>query len=358
MTAVDASSQTPVIPENKEGPGRHNHRDTAAHDGHLEADAPAAPAAGRPLPCLSSNNCTEGEGEKLHQLTGGHRRMAYVLAHELKHLVEFFGIERCGFLTLTFGDKHAPCLKEVQRRFHSLRTHVLSDRYERGIFVVERGETRSRLHLHGVVVVGSDIRTGFDFEAVMKRDYRSARPAIRSEWAFWRRTAPKYGFGRTELLPVRSTAEGIARYVGSYIKKQILHRIGADKGARLIRFMNYGPGDRKASSRLAWNSDRAWIWRQKVEAWARLFGMCEYDQIAERCGPRWAYVFGSQILGMELDSSTIYPSQAAAVESSRQWIARQATGWNAKMEAERESPWRAGRTFLLDPSYTGVKHAW
>jgi len=64
-----------------------------------------------------------------------------------------------------------------------------------------------------------DIRSGADFQAFKRRDYRSANSALRVEWAFWRQTCPKYRFGRHKLMPFKSTAEGIARYVGKYISK-------------------------------------------------------------------------------------------------------------------------------------------
>jgi len=75
--------------------------------------------------------------------------------------------------------------------------------------------------------------TGCDFTAIATRDYRSASAALKSEWEFWRETAPRYGFGRTELMPIKSTAEGISKYVGKYIAKHIDARIEKDKGAIL-----------------------------------------------------------------------------------------------------------------------------
>ena len=87
-----------------------------------------------------------------------------------------------------------------------------------------------------LVALDSDIRTGFDFFAVRDQDYSSANKAIRAEWAFWRKTAPKYRFGRTELMPVRSNSEGIGRYVGKYISKGIESRTEQFKGTRLVEY--------------------------------------------------------------------------------------------------------------------------
>ncbi len=243
-----------------------------------------------------------------------------------------------------------PPISELQRRFNSLRSNVLSDRYKQGVFVVERGEQNNRLHFHSLVVLDADIRTNeagtgpVDFEAFKKGDYRTASRKLRSEWAFWRKTAPFYGFGRTELLPVKSTAEGIARYVGGYIKKHVGHRAASDKGKRMIRFLNYGAGDRKASSRLAWNSERSWLWRQKVGVWAKRFKLGSMDDIKDVCGPRWAYLFQQQILGQHLAADTVAPSERAAVEAIDQWVSYEARIGNAKF-GERQQQFE--RTVLL-----------
>ena len=177
---------------------------------------------GRPaLPCLLSNNCTtEEKTEPLNILKGGHKRMAQVLFLEIMALVAFYGIERIGFFTLTFAD-HVTSLREAQRRFRSIRAHVIVKRHERAIVVWERHES-GRIHFHLVVVLAEDIRTGADFAAFKRKDYRSANRALRGEWAFWRVTCPKYGFGRHELMPIKSNAQGIARYVGKYIAKHML----------------------------------------------------------------------------------------------------------------------------------------
>ena len=167
-------------------------------------------APGRALPCLSSNICTKAD--KINVLTGGHKRTAFMVAYEIECLVKEFGIERIGFFTLTFKD-HVTDLREAQERFRSLRAHVIVKRYRRAIGVWERHKSR-RIHFHLIVVLDKDILSGADFAAFKRKDYRSANSALRAEWAFWRVTCPKYRFGRHELMPVKSNAEGISRYVG------------------------------------------------------------------------------------------------------------------------------------------------
>ncbi len=273
-------------------------------------EAPPAPA----LPCLLSNNCTtEEKTESRNILKGGHKRMAQVLFLEIMALVAFYGIERIGFFTLTFAD-HVTSLREAQRRFRSIRAHVIVKRYERAIVVWERHES-GRIHFHLVVVLADDIRTGANFAAFKCKDYRSANRALRAEWAFWRNTCPKYRFGRHELMPIKSNAKGIARYVGKYIGKHIRQRLEEDKGARLVRFIGYKAGDRSASCLFSWNSENAWLWRHKVAAFAIRHGVTDLDGMRRTFGPRWAYHLCGQILAEPL-RGVVFPSYAAVAKSS------------------------------------------
>jgi hypothetical protein len=145
-----------------------------------------------------------------------------------------WGLEQLGFMTHTFAGK-APTIKEARRRWRSLRANALDGRYLSWLCVVQRGKF-GRLHFHLVVVCRQDIRTGFDFKTVKRRDYRSASEYLRGEWAFWREACPKYNFGRCELLPVRTDAERASRYVARYIARHLRARFPEDKRARLISF--------------------------------------------------------------------------------------------------------------------------
>jgi hypothetical protein len=87
-----------------------------------------------------------------------------------------------------------------------------------------------------VVVVPDDIRTGVDPEAIASGDYKTANSALRREWAFWHKTCKKYGFGRHNLQPVKSSHDALAMYVGKYIGKGFQFRNEADKGVRLVAY--------------------------------------------------------------------------------------------------------------------------
>lgn len=220
------------------------------------------------LPCLNTNNCNEGKKDRSESLSAAHRKTAYALKCNVLLLIARFGLERIGFLTLTFA-RHVVPYQEAQKALHSLMTGVLKKRYPEYIIVMERMDS-NRIHYHLLVVMAEDIRTGFDFAAVERGDYRSASAYLRQEWKFWRVTAPKYGFGRTELLAIKKTAEGVAKYVGKYIAKHIGQRLPEDKGARLVR---YSKSTNRIGIRFSWTSPGAYLWRSKLGTFCRLLGL-------------------------------------------------------------------------------------
>lgn len=267
-----------------------------AYDEHLAqegADAPAPSGAGAtPLPCLETDSSTEGI------LSKSHWKSSKALAENVRAFVEKYGLDRVAFHTETFAD-HVVDMKEASRRFNSLRTHVLAVRYLDYIAVVERQKS-GRIHFHLLVACRDDIRTGFNFEAYDNarragnpdtRAYwtkiyaASATEALREEWRFWREMAPRYGFGRCELTPIRSTAEAIGKYVGKYIRKHIEKRKPEDKGARLVRYSKRG---RSWSTRFSSLGVGAKLWRRKLAQFCRLSGLT-WEQLAKVFGPRWAW---------------------------------------------------------------------
>ncbi|ENJ1622211.1 hypothetical protein ACEYZO_004935 [Escherichia coli] len=260
-----------------------------------------AEISGGSLPCLYSNNSTENILNSLRfdsleaaqdaafKLNTQIRKSASCLAWNVDFLCSKFGIKNLGFLTLTFRD-HVLDPKEAQRRFNSLRTHVLRERYLADIRVMERQKS-GRIHYHLLVVIGEDVRTGFDFEACANGDYRSANQRLKQEWAFWRKTAKAYGFGRTELLPIKSNSECIARYVGKYISKHFETRQHRDKGVRLVE---YSRNARIASTRMQFISEGSAAWRRKVGIFCHYIAEntgCSptFEGVRSVLGPKWAY---------------------------------------------------------------------
>lgn len=244
-----------------------------------------------PFPCLNSNISTRPLGAPLNALSTQHRKTAFILGASVHQLAERHGVARLGFLTLTFAD-HVTCPKEAQRRLNSLISHVIKPRYGDYIGCLERQKS-GRIHYHLLVVLGVDIRAGCDFEAIARRDYRTAPAALKAEWAYWRQVAPKYGFGRTELMPVRSHIEAMAKYVGKYIAKHIDSREERDKGVRLVRYSRAG---RAGTTRFQFHSPGAAEWRRKVGIFAAILQahypdaeIRDISDIAPLAGNRWAY---------------------------------------------------------------------
>ena len=257
---------------------------------------------GELLPCRSLETTQYKTAPK--GLTGPHKKVASALSWNIAHLCKKYGIERVGFLTLTFAD-HVLDVREASRRYNSLHSNVLAKRYAACIRVLERQKS-GRIHYHLLVVLPDDIRTGVDFDAFASRRYTSAGSHLRREWAFWRHTAPAYGFGRTELMPVKSNGDALGQYVGKYIGKHIGQREERDKGVRLV---SYSGDARMATSKHSAYTTNPDQWRGKVctfvrqvEAFerqknphARIRGM---DDLAFVLGKRWAYHWRDYIFSL------------------------------------------------------------
>lgn len=272
--------------------------------------APAGPVS---LPCLNSNNCDKGgDLQAFQRLQGNHKKTAFLLTLNIAAMIARHGLGRVAFFTLTFAE-HVLAPKEAQRRLHNLARRVLSGRYVEYVRVFERQQS-GRIHYHLLVVLppGVDIRSGVDFEAFGRGDYRSAGPALRAEWAFWRQTARLYGFGRTELLPIRSTAEGVAKYAGKYIAKHVGARQEQDKGVRLV---SYSSGTNRGSCKFGWVSPGSWLWRHKLAVVAGELGFKGPEDFSKAFGAKWAYVLAGAILSVNLSAQpggVTYPTAAHA----------------------------------------------
>jgi hypothetical protein len=234
------------------------------------------------------------------KLSTQHRKSAFVLKESVQLLASKYGLEHLGFLTLTFRD-HILDPKEAQRRLNSLLTRIIKPRYRDYLGVMERQKS-GRIHYHLLVALDRDIRTGFDFAQVHEQNYSSASPCLRAEWSFWRKTAPSYGFGRTELLPIKSSTEAIAKYVGKYIAKHMECRQVDDKGVRLVR---YSRGARAGTTRFQFQSEGSAEWRRKLAIFAEIVQarhpdqkVCELSDLSKVLGKRWAYNHREFILNL------------------------------------------------------------
>jgi hypothetical protein len=214
-----------------------------------------------------------------------------------------------------------------------------------------------RIHFHLLVVLagGVDIRTGFSFEQAGRGVYASANDALRKEWTFWRTTAPLYGFGRTELMPVKSTAEGLAKYVGKYIAKHIGAREARDRRVKLVR---YSKGVRSGTNEFMFASPRSRLWRWQVSEFARANGCDDLASLSVKFGKRWAHHKGREIRSIAPESwdlREIYEADrvALAVRVAHDLATSQADAYVRLFQANEFVD--AGKMDFSVPRWTGQK---
>lgn len=248
----------------------------------------------------------------------------------IESLIETYGIDNCAFVTLTFPD-HVTDPREASRRFNSLNTGVLKQ-YINGYVGVYELHKSGRIHFHFVVNLGFDCRTGFDFDAVANRDYRSVCRSLRTLWAQWRERLPKYGFGRFQVVPIKGGSRGIARYVSKYLGKSVSTRKPEHKGFRLIRSSRSNAHEwKRANSNFSFVSKGSRQWREclkqwflKSRDWLREHSLMKgrvvlakgnetdySDFLQETLGSKWAFLNRRQILSFA-DYSHHQPPPLAA----------------------------------------------
>lgn len=265
---------------------------------------------------LNSNISTDTLPEGSPELSPYHQKAAFALGENVHRFCSLYGVENCGFLTLTFPD-NVQDHKEASRRFNSMNTHYLRTFYGEWIWARER-QKRGAWHYHLVVQCKGDIRTGFDWDEYRawltdyskgkRRRLRTGNAFLRSLWEMNNRAFPSYGFGRVELLPIRSTVDAVASYVGKYISKQIDQRPDEDKGVRLT---SHSAGFIAGSPKFSWNTEGAKAWRRNLALFAIHACCCStHDEFLERAPRRWAYRFRKDIMSYHLHYADRYPEEA------------------------------------------------
>ena len=260
-----------------------------------------SPGGGASLPCLYSNISIENENQEalkglISLLSPYWKKAAQTLYLNVERLIkEAESLGHVGFLTLTFKD-NVTDNKEASSRLNSLNSNFLNKdpRFKTKI-ITKEPQKRGAWHYHILIILSEDIRDGFDFEAIAKGDYRSANQYLRDLWKDIRCACERYGFGRSELMPVKSNATAMGRYIGKYISKGLESRNEDHKGVRLV---NYSKGWTRNSAKFAWNTTNSAEWRRKVEYFARLHGCTEMYQLTEKLGPGWCHRYLDEIVGI------------------------------------------------------------
>ena len=279
--------------------------------------APQLPPANPPGVLYQNSNISdEHPADELPELTPYHQKAAFALGENVHRFCSLYGVENCGFLTLTFPD-NVTCHKEASRRFNNMNRRYLGTFYGEWIWARER-QKRGAWHYHLVVQCKGDIRTGFDWDEYRqwitdysqgkRRRLRTGNAFLRSLWEMNNRAFPSYGFGRVELLPIRSTVDAVASYVGKYISKQIDQRPEEDKGVRLT---SHSAGFIAGSPKFSWNTEGAKAWRRNLALFAiHACGCTDHDEFLERAPRRWAYRFRKDIMSYHLHYADRYPEDA------------------------------------------------
>ena len=234
----------------------------------------------------------------------------------MSRFCELHGIDNCAFLTLTFPD-NVTDHREASRRFNNMNRRYLGICYGAWIWARER-QKRGAWHYHLIVECKGDIRTGFDWDEYRqwltdysqgkRRRLRTGNTFLRSLWEMNRRAFKAYGFGRVELLPIRSTSEAVGKYVGKYISKQVGQRPEEDKGVRLT---GRSRGFVASTPKFSWNSEGAKAWRRNLALFAiHACGCSDYDEFLARAPRRWAYRYRSDIMSYHRHFAERYPEEA------------------------------------------------
>jgi hypothetical protein len=252
----------------------------------------------------NSNNTDTPSKNNLELLTPYHRKQAYSLNENVERFIEMFGLECVGFLTLTFKD-NVTDHKEAYRRFGNLRKQFLSKAFPDYMLVKER-QQRGAWHYHLLVGLNEDIRTGFKFSEVFppagtRPRYTSVNPYLRTLWKEIRTAMEKYGFGRSELSPIRKTGPQIAAYIGKYIEQNVIGKKLSgfeeqDKGVRLISYSRNWP---RTSSKFSWNTQGGKEWRRKVALFAEYAKIKDMDGLSQKLSPKWSYFYADVIQDMD-----------------------------------------------------------
>jgi len=230
-------------------------------------EAPAL--AGAPaLPCLLRDNSNRRVPARSY----------FRVTESVRLYIEAHGLQRCGFFTVTVADDCTEA-KEFQRRWNSWLTGVGRELLPSGVWIRQR-QRRRAWHLHAATDVGFDIRTDFPWEQVAMRHYAGVDKRLRDIWEVLRESAKSYGFGRTELLPIRATGGQAARYVGKYLAPGP-EDVGED---RCRRFGVWGEKAR-VGTRFTMMSHR--IWCAKVTWLLTALGLECSEELTDLYGEKW-----------------------------------------------------------------------
>jgi hypothetical protein len=171
-------------------------------------------------------------------------------------------------------------------------TNFVRRLWKSGLWVRERQMRTGNWHGHALVDVGFEIRREFPFEEVAKRNYRNVDGRVRDLWKRLREKAPCYGFGRTELLPIKSSSEWAIKYLTSYLGKALLSE--KSMGEEKARLFGIWGCVRSAYSRFDWVSGRM---VRKKKAWLGwVHGLPDEEAFSKTYRGGWWFRLGEPLM--------------------------------------------------------------
>jgi hypothetical protein len=239
-------------------------------------------------------------------------KVEFALTKNIQKFIKDSGLDNVGFLTLTFKNKVFKPSKATTI-FNRLNTRVNKKFFRGWIRVLEQHEDGS-LHLHLVVDLGQDIRTGFDFVAFdasrMALNHKGQSPSVydticsatgedhplRSIFTQLQKRLRGYGFGRIELTPVRSDTDAVPNYMTKILKQGL--ELKQRSKSRIRSWAMSRNVKRAVRLPFAWTSARAQLWRRKVAAFAEHLGCHDLDEMTALAGPRWLHNYKAVIMEM------------------------------------------------------------
>lgn len=271
------------------------------------------PAPRVPRPPIRGERARDEDPEiRFHELSSYHAKAAYALRMNIMSLFDHAPLDNVAFSTLTFPE--AVSAKEAAKRFRAFKDGWLSNHANDWVGIVERS-ARFRIHLHLLIVLRFDCRSGFDWQAYGRaRDLarqglygpehqnataayaRSATPPLRALWAACRAAAPTYGMGRCEFVPIRTCGEAVSAYLAKYLTKHIGQRTETDRRAKTIIASRVA---RRTTTHIAWNSPGAKAWRAALKDVAHDLGCRRPEDLPMMYGPKWAHKLGEAIMARQ-----------------------------------------------------------
>jgi hypothetical protein len=178
----------------------------------------------RERPGASSTHDAVGGGDVAQQETTTQRTPAKLTegGEEIRRRASAF-IEKIGECNVGVGGITKPgsaalTKEEFQADFELFAVRFLRREFKRFFWVGERQPGTRDWHVHWLGDMGYDLRTGFSFEQYVRGDYRSVPVRLRNAWRRIADGASVMGYGRSDLLPIRTTAHDLVSYLagGSY----------------------------------------------------------------------------------------------------------------------------------------------